>query len=200
MSLLIGQEDTAHAVALVKFLDSSRELERIGCYLKSHASSLLPSSGSLNSSFTSLSSSSTLRSRVFHLKPRINVIALAEISVDLARIAMEEPGQLRELLQVVLYQLAVSLGCDEVTSQDQIVVSPEVTGLAMIYEHRIRDMRQLPAALKTERLWSGQVMLVAVSEKVKYVSSASYVCSRQVTTNQKLVFISRDSLSPPIGV
>ena len=49
----------------------------------------------------------------------------------------------------------------------------------MMYEHRIRDMRKLPVAMKTERLWSSSVRLLALSEKVKYVSSASYVCSRQ---------------------
>ena len=92
---------------------------------------------------------------------------------------MEDPVSFRNLVQLVLFQLAVNLGCEDITVQDQLVVSPVVTGLAFFYEHLVRNARNLGPLVCSERLCSSEVTLMGRSQVVKYVSSASYVCTSQ---------------------
>ena len=192
MTYFLGNEDAVHCANLVKYLDSCGELESISDCLKKHAKvpdesssvtkfsfggSRTSSTTSLNDSFSSFNSACSSKSHVFHLRPRINVLSLANISYNLAKLIMEEPKIFRKLLQIVIFHLADSLGCEEISVQNQIVVFPEITGLAPIYEHRVRDGKHLGHLVKSGKIWSGKVQLVGLSEKVKYVSSTTYVCT-----------------------
>ena len=183
-----GLEEINHCIDITKYLDSNGELANISNHLRTQAKSDnintpsfvsfygKSSAHSLNDSFSSSSTLCSSNARIFHLQPKINVIAVTELSPDLGRLVMEEPRVFRRLLQLVLFQLAVSLGCEEVAHKSQLVVTPEVTGLAAFYEHRVRDTRQLPGLVTSDKLWSGKVQLVGLSDTVKYVSSASFVC------------------------
>ena len=187
MSFSLSDEDREHCVCIIKYLDSSGELAKISKYLKesvaaaanitSSITHIFSRPQSLNDSFGSSSTLLTSRSRVYHLQPVINVIKVTSISPRLGRLVMEEFREFRKLSQLLLFQHAVNIGCEDITVQTQLVVSPVVTGLAPFYEHHVRDARHLGPLVSSERLWSSKVCLTGLSEVVKYVSSASYVCT-----------------------
>ena len=185
MSFSLDDRHRKHCINLVKCLGSSGQLVKISKYLKESVAAAITSSfsnfygrsESLDDSFGSSSTLLSSRSRVYHLSPEINVIRITNISPELGRLVMEDPGSFRKIAQLVLFQLAVNLGCEDITVQDQLVVSPVVTGLASFYEHFVRDARDLGPLVSSERLWSSEVTLMGMSQVVKYVSSASYVCT-----------------------
>ena len=187
MSLLLDDTLREHCINLVKCLEINGELARISKYLKENVaagltSSLTNISGRLQSLDESFGSSSTLlssRSRVYHLSPEINVIQVTDISPKLGRLIMEDLGLFRRLAQHVFFQLAVNIGCEDIIVEEQLVVTPVVIGLAFFYEHLVRDARHLGPLVSSERLWSSEVTLLGRSQVVKYVSSASYVCTSQ---------------------
>ena len=187
MSFSLDDGHRKHCINLVKYLDSSGQLVKISKDLKDSVAAAITSSfsnfygrpESLNDSFGSSSTLLSSRSRVYHLCPEISVIRITDISPELGRLVMEDPVSIRNLVQLVLFQLAVNLGCEDITVQDQLVVSLVVTGLACYYEHLVRDARNLGPLVSSDRLWSSEVTLMGRSQVVKYVSSASYVCTSQ---------------------
>ena len=187
MSFILDDIHREHCVNLVKYLYISGQLVKISKYLKESVAAAVTSSfsnifGRPDSFDDSFGSSSTLlssRSRVYHLCPEINVIQATHISPELGRLVMEDLGLFRKLAQLVFFQLAVNLGCEDITVQAQLVVSPVVSGLSFFYEHLVRDACHLAALIGSERLWSSEVTLMGRSQLVKYVSSASYVCTSQ---------------------
>ena len=86
------------------------------------------SSTALNDSFSSFNSTISSKSRIFHLRPRINVISLTDISYNLGQLIMEDPRKFRKYLQLVIFQISLELQCDEITNQSQIVVTPVIQG------------------------------------------------------------------------
>ena len=187
MSFSLDDSHRKHCINLVKYLDNSGQLVKISKDLKEKVAAAITSSfsnfygrpESLDDSFGSSSTLLSSRSRVYHLCPEINVIRITDISPELGRLVMEDPVSFRNLVQLVLFQLAVNLGCEDITVQDQLVVSPVVTGLAFFYEHLVRNARNLGPLVCSERLCSSEVTLMGRSQVVKYVSSASYVCTSQ---------------------
>ena len=187
MSFSLDDIHRKHCINLVQYLDTSGQLVKISKYLKESVAAAVTSSfsnlhgrsESLDDSFGSSSTLLSSRSRVYHLCPEINVIQVTNFSPELGRLVMEDPGSFRKLAQLVLFQLAINFGCEDITVQSQLVVSPVVTGLAFFYDHLVRDARHLPPLVSSERLWSSEVTLMGRSQVVKYVSSASYVCTSQ---------------------
>ena len=165
---------------LVTYLDQSGELAILSTTIQ-NISTMTPldtPGDRSNDSFSSLNSAltSAARSRVFHFTPTINVIFMVDISPQLGVMVQTNPARFRKLLQGVIFQHAMCLESEEIVKQSQVVVRPIITGLAHCYEHQIDSASWLVGLPHGESYRSMRVTIVAVSEKVKYVSSTSYVC------------------------
>ena len=183
------EEETCLLTELVKFLNFTGELknisERFEQELKSisstsSASSLAGSStGSLNDSFCSFSSSTypdgTGNQRLFNVKVQINVIQLADFNEDLAMMIMSEKKEFLEMLQLIIFRFSVTLEFG-IKKRSQILLTPVITGLAPLYDHEVLDGKELNQ-IKSGHLMSATVMVAGLAATMKYVSSTSYLCT-----------------------
>ena len=160
---------------LVRHLDRSGELAAISAVLAA-----VPSPNStdprFNDSYSSSGSTLAAAAPQIVFRPKISVAEVADTNTDLARLAMEEPASFNRLLQVVILKLARQQEVGLAASQ--VVVVPRLASLLPFYEHEVTAERCLGGLGASPRLWSlRRAVLVAVSEKVKYVSSAAYRCA-----------------------
>jgi len=160
---------------LVRHLDRSGELAAISAVLAA-----VPSPNStdprFNDSYSSSGSTLAAAAPQIVFRPKISVAEVADTNTDLARLAMEEPASFNRLLQVVILKLARQQEVGLAASQ--VVVVPRLASLLPFYEHEVTVERCLGGLGASPRLWSlRRAVLVAVSEKVKYVSSAAYRCA-----------------------
>ena len=157
---------------LVRHLDQSGELAAISAVLAT-----VPSPDScFNDSYSSSGSTLATAAPQLVFRPKISVAEVANTNTDLARLAMEEPDSFNRLLQMVILKLARQ---QEVgLMANQLVVVPRLASLLPFYEHEVTAGRYLGGLRASPRLWSlRRAVLVAISEKVKYVSSAAYRCT-----------------------
>ena len=161
---------------LVVCLDTSGELAKVTATLLALPPAPQPPDLRLNDSFSSYSSTSGTATQQLTFRPAVNVALVADTNSGLARIIMEEPATFRSLLQTLILRLARSLGVEGLL-QTQVVAIPCVSGLLPFYEHEVTPDRWLGGMRASPRLLSlRHTTLVSLSEKVKYVSSASYLC------------------------
>ena len=163
---------------LVRCLDTSGELARIVASLKSLPVPTQTSSSRFrpNDSFSSHSSTSDQSSQQLTFRPAVNVAQVTDGSPQLGRFIMEEPISFRKLLKSAIFQLAKSLGVEGL-QQNQVVAIPSITGLVPFYEHEVTGYGWLGGLRDSPKLHSlERAVLVALSEKVKYVSCATYKC------------------------
>eukprot|EP00092_Neocalanus_flemingeri_P035617 GFUD01038771.1.p1 GENE.GFUD01038771.1~~GFUD01038771.1.p1 ORF type:complete len:458 (+),score=167.48 GFUD01038771.1:51-1424(+) len=165
---------------LVTYLDQSGQLAIISTTLHNLSTSTAPDTPNdrANDSFSSFNSasSSAARARVFNFRPTINVTLMVDISPQLGVMVQSNPASFRKLLQGVIFQQARCLESEEIIQQSQVTVSPVITGLTPFYEHQVQSAGWLVGLPHGESYRSMRVTLVAMSEKVNYVSSTSYVC------------------------
>jgi len=163
----------------VAYLDYSGELASISATIQnlSTLSPLDTPDDRSNDSFSSFNSfTSAARARVFSFRPTINVIQMVDICPQLGMMVQSNPLSFRKLLQNVIFQQARCLESEEIILKSQVVVRPSITGLAPCYEHQVQSAGWLVGLPHGESYRSMRVTLVAMSEKVKYVSSTSYIC------------------------
>ena len=161
---------------LVLCLDTSGELAKVTATLLALPPAPQPPDLRHNDSFSSYSSTSGTATQQLTFRPAVSVALVADTNSGLARIIMEEPATFRSLLQTLILRLARSLGVEGLL-QTQVVAIPCVSGLLPFYEHEVTPDRWLGGLRASPRLLSlRHTTLVSLSEKVKYVSSATYLC------------------------
>ena len=161
--------------ALVQYLDHSGQLANIQTALETVAQAVPYQQQSLDDSFSSYGSTAGPSHPQLTLKPSIQVAQVGEVCLNLARYIMEEPRGFRRLLQ----HLVVKLGRSEGTEVEagRVMVIPTFSSLLPFYEHEVTSERWLGGMRDSPRLWSlKKGRLVTISERVKFVSSATYSC------------------------
>ena len=161
--------------ALVKYLDHSGQLVNIQTALEAVTQAVPCQEQSLDDSFSSYGSTVGPRHPQLTLKPSIEVALVGEVCLKLAKFIMEEPKGFRRLLQ----HLVVYLGRSEGTEVEagRVMVIPTISSLLPFYEHEVTSERWLGGMRDSPKLWSlRKGRLLAISERVKFVSSATYSC------------------------
>ena len=161
--------------ALVQYLDHSAQLANIQTALEMVSQAVPDQQQSLDDSFSSYGSTVGPSHPQLTLKPSIQVAQVGEVCLKLARYIMEEPIGFRRLLQHLVVKLGRSEGTD--VELGRVVVIPSFSSLLPFYEHEVTSDRWLGGMRDSPKLWSlKKGRLVAISERVKFVSSATYSC------------------------
>ena len=161
--------------ALVQYLDHSAKLASIQTALEAATQAVPDQQQSLDDSFSSFGSAVGPSHPQLMLKPSIQVAQVGEVCLDLARYIMEEPRGFRRLLQHLVVKLGRSEGAE--VELGRVVVIPSFSSLLPFYEHEVTSERWLGGMRDSPKLWSlKKGRLVAISERVKFVSSATYSC------------------------
>ena len=161
--------------ALVQYLDHSAKLASIQTALEAATQAVPDQQQSLDDSFSSFGSAVGPSHPQLTLKPSIQVAQVGEVCLDLARYIMEEPRGFRRLLQHLVVKLERTEGAE--VELGRVVVIPSFSSLLPFYEHEVTSERWLGGMRDSPKLWSlKKGRLVAISERVKFVSSATYSC------------------------
>jgi len=161
--------------ALVRYLDHSAQLASIQTALDTVAQAVPDQQQSLDDSFSSFGSTVGPSHPQLTLKPIIQVAQVGEVCLNLAKYIMEEPRGFRRLLQQLVVKLGRSEGAE--VELGRVVVIPSFSSLLPFYEHEVTSERWLGGMRDSPKLWSlKKGRLVAISERVKFVSSATYSC------------------------
>ena len=129
----------------------------------------------LDDSFSSYGSTAGPSHPQLMLKPSIQVAQVGEVCLNLARCIMKEPRGFRRLLQPLVVKLGRSEGTE--IEAGQVMVIPSFSNLLPFYEHQVTSERWLGGMRDSPKLWSlKKGRLVTISERGKFVSSATYSC------------------------
>ena len=163
--------------ALVRYLDHSGHLANIKLALETSNVVTPHQEQSLNDSFSSFSSTAGPSLPQLTLKPCIQVSEVGEVCRDLAKFVMDQPFQFNRLLQHLVVKLGKSEGTD--VEMGRVVVLPSFSSLLPFYEHEVTCERWMGGMKDSPKLWSlRKGRLVSISERVKFVSSATYNCAQ----------------------
>ena len=161
--------------ALVKYLDHSGQLAHVQTALETVNQAVPDQQQSLDDSFSSYGSTVGPSHPQLTLKPIIQVTQVGEVCLNLARYIMEEPRGFRRLLQHLVVKLGKSEGTE--VEAGRVMVIPSFSNLLPFYEHEVTYERWLGGMKDSPKLWSlKKGRLVEISERVKFVSSATYSC------------------------